>query len=278
MKIKINLLKKPNKKLRSALYAYSVLSRAKAYCTQQNIDLLVGLSFVNKDLNYVLDNIDDSRRICTKLISDQKLTKKEEKFVSCSMKLQTTNKEVDLEYFKIIEKYKKEIIPKIENILKEIFTDTSVDLKIIFLYQPLVETTKGSAFTNGVLFSVENKNINEKRFYSLITHELIHCICDHNKEYQELYSTKKLNFEKFRDSRRIFNEVFTKTIENVVMHKLKLEKDMFANYRYEGAIYNDLACKMEDNIRSLYLKWQRSPKETFVSFLKKNIEKIVVDL
>jgi hypothetical protein len=55
LKIKINLLKKPNKKLRSALYAYSVLSRAKAYCNQQNVDLLVGLSFVNKDLNYVLD-------------------------------------------------------------------------------------------------------------------------------------------------------------------------------------------------------------------------------
>ena len=274
MKIKINLLKKPNKKLRSALYAYSVLSRAKAYCNQQNVDLLVGLSFVNKDLNYVLDNIDNSRRICTKLISDQKLTKTEEKFVSCSMKLQTPNKEVDLEYFKIIEKYKKEIIPKIENILKEIFTDTNVDLKIIFLYQPLVETTKGSAFTNGILFSVENKNINEERFYRLITHEIIHCICDHNKEYQELYGSKKLNIEKLRDSRRIFNEVFTKTIENVLMHKLKLEKDLFANYRYEGA-YNDLACKMENNIRSLYLKWQKSSKETFVCFLKKNVEKIV---
>lgn len=275
MKIKINLLKKPNKKLRSALYAYSVLSRAKAYCNQQNVDLLVGLSFVNKDLNYVLDNIDNSRRICTKLISDQKLTKTEEKFVSCSMRLKTTNKEVDLEYFKIIEKYNKEIIPKIENILKEIFTDTSVDLKIIFLYQPLVETTKGSAFTNGILFSVENKNINEERFYRLITHELIHCICDHNKEYQELYGAKKLNIEKLRDSRRIFNEVFTKTIENVLMHKLKLEKEMFATYRYEGAIYNDLACKMENNIRSLYLKWQKSSKETFVCFLKKNVEKIV---
>ena len=274
MKIKINLLKKPNKKLRSALYAYSVLSRAKAYCNQQNVDLLVGLSFVNKDLNYVLDNIDNSRRICTKLISDQKLTKTEEKFVSCSMKLQTTNKEVDLEYFRIIEKYKKEIIPKIENRLKEIFTDTNVDLKIIFLYQPLVETTKGSAFTNGILFSVENKNINEERFYRLITHEIIHCICDHNKEYQELYGSKKLNIEKLRDSRRIFNEVFTKTIENVLMHKLKLEKDLFANYRYEGA-YNDLACKMENNIRSLYLKWQKSSKETFVCFLKKNVEKIV---
>jgi len=274
LKIKINLLKKPNKKLRSALYAYSVLSRAKAYCNQQNVDLLVGLSFVNKDLNYVLDNIDNSRRICTKLISDQKLTKNEEKFVSCSMKLQTTNKEVDLEYFKIIENYKKEIIPKIENRLKELFTDTNVDLKIIFLYQPLVETTKGSAFTNGVLFSVENKNINEERFYRLITHEIIHCICDHNKEYQELYGSKKLNIEKLRDSRRIFNEVFTKTIENVLMHKLKLEKDLFANYRYEGA-YNDLACKMENNIRSLYLKWQKSSKETFVCFLKKNVEKIV---
>jgi len=274
LKIKINLLKKPNKKLRSALYAYSVLSRAKAYCNQQNVDLLVGLSFVNKDLNYVLDNIDNSRRICTKLISDQKLTKNEEKFVSCSMKLQTTNKEVDLEYFRIIEKYKKEIIPKIENILKEIFTDTNVDLKIIFLYQPLVETTKGSAFTNGILFSVENKNINEERFYRLITHEIIHCICDHNKEYQELYGSKKLNIEKLRDSRRIFNEVFTKTIENIVMYKLKLEKDLFANYRYEGA-YNDLACKMENNIRSLYLKWQKSSKETFVCFLKKNVERIV---
>lgn len=274
MKIKINLLKKPNKKLRSALYAYSVLSRAKAYCNQQNVDLLVGLSFVNKDLNYVLDNIDNSRRICTKLISDQKLTKNEEKFVSCSMRLKTTNKEVNLEYFRIIEKYKKEIIPKIENILKEIFTDTNVDLKIIFLYQPLVETTKGSAFTNGILFSVENKNINEERFYRLITHEIIHCICDHNKEYQELYGSKKLNIEKLRDSRRIFNEVFTKTIENVLMHKLKLEKDLFANYRYEGA-YNDLACKMENNIRSLYLKWQKSSKETFVCFLKKNVEKIV---
>jgi hypothetical protein len=34
------------------------------------------------------------------------------------MRLKTTNKEVDLEYFKIIEKYNKEIIPKIENILK----------------------------------------------------------------------------------------------------------------------------------------------------------------
>lgn len=275
MKIKINLLKKPNKKLRSALYAYSVLSRAKAYCNQQNVDLLVGLSFVNKDLNYVLDNIDDSRRICTKLISDQKLTKTEEKFVSCSMRLKTTNKEVDLEYFRIIEKYKKEIIPKIENILKEIFTDTNVDLKIIFLYQPLVGTIKGSAFTNGVLFSVENKNINEERFYRLITHEIIHCICDHNKEYQELYGSKKLNIEKLRDSRRIFNEVFTKTIENIVIYKLRQEKEMFATYRYEGAIYNDLACKMEDNIRSLYLKWKRSPKDTFVCFLKKNVEKII---
>lgn len=275
MKIKINLLKKPNKKLRSALYAYSVLSRAKAYCNQQNVDLLVGLSFVNKDLNYILDNIDDSRRICTKLISDQKLTKTEEKFVSCSMRLKTTNKEVDLEYFRIIEKYKKEIIPKIENILKEIFTDTNVDLKIIFLYQPLVGTIKGSAFTNGVLFSVENKNINEERFYRLITHEIIHCICDHNKEYQELYGSKKLNIEKLRDSRRIFNEVFTKTIENIVIYKLRQEKEMFATYRYEGAIYNDLACKMENNIRSLYLKWKRSPKDTFVCFLQKNVEKIV---
>lgn len=275
MKIKINLLKKPNKKLRSALYAYSVLSRAKAYCNQQNVDLLVGLSFVNKDLNYVLDNIDNSRRICTKLISDQKLTKTEEKFVSCSMRLKTTNKEVDLEYFKIIEKYNKEIIPKIENILKEIFTDTNVDLKIIFLYQPLVGTIKGSAFTNGVLFSVENKNINEERFYRLITHEIIHCICDHNKEYQELYGSKKLNIEKLRDSRRIFNEVFTKTIENIVIYKLRQEKEMFATYRYEGAIYNDLACKMENNIRSLYLKWKRSPKDTFVCFLQKNIDKII---
>lgn len=275
MKIKINLLKKPNKKLRSSLYAYSVLSRAKAYCNQQNVDLLVGLSFVNKDLNYVLDNIDNSRRICTKLISDQKLTKTEEKFVSCSMRLKTTNKEVDLEYFRIIEKYKKEIIPKIENILKEIFTDTNVDLKIIFLYQPLVGTIKGSAFTNGVLFSVENKNINEERFYRLITHEIIHCICDHNKEYQELYGSKKLNIEKLRDSRRIFNEVFTKTIENIVIYKLRQEKEMFATYRYEGAIYNDLACKMENNIRSLYLKWKRSPKDTFVCFLQKNIDKII---
>jgi hypothetical protein len=58
------------------------------------------------------------------------------------------------------------------------------------------------------------------------------------------------------------------------MYKLKLEKEMFATYRYEGA-YNDLACKMENNIRSLYLKWQKSSKETFVCFLQKNIDKII---
>ncbi len=276
MKINLSLLKKPSLKLKASLYAYSVLSRAKAYCNSSNMDLLVAFSFVNKDFCYVLDNIDKSRDICVKLISNKKLTKDEETFVSSAKSFYFSTNQIDNNYFKIVNEYKKEIIPNFEKTLKNIFTNTDVDLKVIFLYQPLVRTIKGSAFRNGIVFCVENKNITKSSIYRLLTHELVHCVCDNNESYQRLYNRKELNLPKLVESRRIFNEVFTETIQNVITYELGLETKLFPYYRFDGKIRDDLACKMEDNIRDLYLKWQKSKsKDNFVDYLNENINKII---
>jgi hypothetical protein len=276
IKIDLKLIKKPSKQLLACAAMHTIFSRIKHYSNKNNIDLLAAFTYINKDWYYVLNNIDESRKITTKLFDNKKLNKKEELFVKSSLKVYRSYKKVDPIYYDLIKEYKQEILPKVENILQTIFTKTNISLKIIFLYQPLVQTTKGSSFKNGIVFNVENKNIHKKHFYSILTHEIVHSICSNNSEYQKLYSSKKLNLKTLRKSKSIFNETFTSTIENIFLYKLGLEKELFSYYRYEGSIYNKKACKMEDNIRDLYLKWNKSKnKVNFINYLSKNVDEVI---
>jgi hypothetical protein len=277
IKIDLKLIKKPNKRLLACISMYTIFSRAKHYCNQNNMDLLVGFSLINKDWYHVLDHIDESREICTKLFDNKKLNKNETKFVKSSLKVYRSYNKVDPIYYNIIEDYKKEILSKVEDILKPIFSSTNISLKIIFIYQPLVGTIKGSSFKNGIAFNIENKNVSKDRFYSILSHEIIHSVCSNNKEYSKLYRSNKLNLKNLRKSKSIFNETFTTTIENIILYNLGLEKKLFSKYRFSGQIYNLKACKMEDNIRNVYIKWNKlrsKNKINFVKYLSKNIDEI----
>jgi hypothetical protein len=270
VKIKIKI-KEPSKRLASCLYVYTTISRAKQYVNKHTIDLLVLFSFINKDWFEVINNVDQSRRICQKLINNDNLNIKEEKSLKKFIKTIKYKKiKVDEIYYDKIKEYQKKMLPKIQEILKDVFTDTKASIDIFFIYQPLVKTIKGSAFNNGIVFSVENNYTLKNDFsglFSLITHELIHVICSNNKEYKQFY--KKLNED------YIFNETFTKTLENICMYKLKTNKKKYQYYRYDGPIRNNKACKVEDELRKLYDCWEKKKnKKSFINYIEQNINNI----
>ena len=257
IKIKLNIIK-PSKDLLVSAYVYTVISRARHYLNQNNMDLLVMFSFINKDWNNLIDNIDYSKQICDKLLSNKKLTKDENKILNYYKKvINPNNFKIDEIYYDKTKLYKKKIIPKLEQILDSIFTDTKAKSNIGFIYQPLVGLIKGSALQNSVIFSVENNYKEDSDFFRLLTHELIHVVCRNNKNYfQDIYTDKyKINY--------IFDEVFTGTIENICMYKLDIDKKKFKEYRFDGRIYNKSACKLEDKIRKYYNSWEKSIKPLY---------------
>lgn len=274
MTVKIDLkIKEPNKDILATAYCYTVLSRAKAYLNQNIIDGLVAFSFINKDWFEVIDNIKYSDKMINKLINNQKLTIKEQKILKSYKKVINIPKiKIDKIYYDQIEEYKK-IIPKIEKILEDVFTDVKVNISVYFIYQPLVGSMKGSALKNGIILSVENNHKKKdqlKGISTLITHEIIHTLCSAHKEYQEIYKKTKKS--------QIFNETFTSTIENICMYKLKINKNKYQRYRYDGRIRDEEACKMEDKIRKLYNSWEKlksKNKTDFVRYLGQNIKKII---
>lgn len=268
--IKLNLIK-PSKDLLAAAYVYTVISRANHYLNQNQKDILVTFSFINKDWYNVINNLNFARDICTKLIINQKLNSKETKVLSYYKKaIKTESFKVDKIYSKKLNEYQKHILPKLKKLFNSIFTNTTnnLELNLCFIYQPLVGETKGSALKTGIIFNVDNNFKNENKFISLITNELIHVICDNNSDYIKLIEKVNYNYK--------FNEAFTSTIENLCMYSLKLNDVKYKYYRYDGLIRDDAACKMEDKIRKVYDSWEKSKsKDNFVVYLDKNLKKVI---
>lgn len=268
--IKLNLIK-PSKDLLAAAYVYTVISRAHHYLNQNQEDVLVTFSFINKDWYNVINNIHSARNICTKLIVNQKLDFREKKIVSFYKKaIKTESFKVDKIYSEKLNMYQKYIFPKLKGLLDSIFTTTisKLELNLCFIYQPLVKNIKGSALKTGIIFNVSNNFENEGGFISLITHELIHVICNNNSDYIRL-------IEKVNHSNK-FDETFTSTIENLCMYSLNLNDVKYKYYRYDGRIRDDDACKMEDKIRKVYDSWEKSKsKDKFIVYLEKNIKKVI---
>jgi len=269
MSVKINLkIVKPSKDLFSCAYVYTVMDRGKHYLNPNSRDLMVMFSFINKDWFNVINNIDISRSLCEKLIGKERLATKEKRIVGYYDKVINIPKiKISKIYSEKINIFKKEIIPKIENILEPIFSDTTAKANVFFTYKPLVGYFGGCAFKNGVIFSVENNFDSDDWFFRLATHELIHVVCNNNVDYKKLCNNVK--------DYNIFDEVFTSTLENICMYKLGYEKKKFVVYRYGGRIRDNEACQQEDKIRLLYDTWEKSrSKQKFVEYLSENLGKL----
>jgi hypothetical protein len=264
MVIKINLKEiKPTKDLLVCSYICTVISRAKAYLNQNQTDVLVMFSLLNKDWNRVLDNTQLAKKIIQKIIEQKRLTLEEKEYLVFAKKaIYLSSKKVDGIYLKKLEEYK-QIIPKLEKVLSKTFTNTKADIYTFFMYQPVVKSLKGTSLKNLIVFSVENNHTLENLdLRHILTHEIIHSVCSNNDNYQKLYKKHKQS--------RIFNETFTETITNVCLYKLKVTKKKYATYRFEGRIYDEKACKLEDKIRKKYDAWEKSKsKECFVEYLNK---------